>query len=72
MAAGVEETSVGSNIASSANVCSVASIPRVAPRSLSAATASKNAWSTVVFSDVMNLQRRSISRAREDVDTPSL
>ncbi len=37
------------------NALSVASMPRVAPRSLSAATASKNAWFTVVFSEEMNL-----------------
>ena len=55
IAAGVDEMSVGSRRASSWKACRVASMPRVAPRSLSAARASKNAWVTVVFSDVMNL-----------------
>ena len=57
IAAGPDETSVGRRSASRANACSVASMPRVAPRSLSAATASRKAWSTVVFSDAMNLKR---------------
>lgn len=47
--------SVGKRRASSLNSFRAASIPRVDPRSLSAARASKNPWSTVVFSAAMNL-----------------
>lgn len=55
IAAGPGATALGSKSASKPNILSVASMPRVAPKSLSAATASKNAWFTVVFSEEMNL-----------------
>lgn len=55
IAAGPGATALGNRSASRLNALSVASMPRVAPRSLSAATASKNAWFTVVFSEEMNL-----------------
>lgn len=58
MAAGVDAISVGKMSASSLKASSAPSIPRVAPRSLSAARASKKAWSTVVFSAAMNLVHR--------------
>lgn len=46
---------VGKMSTSSSKALSAASIPRVAPRSLSAASASKNAWSIVVLSAAMKL-----------------
>lgn len=46
---------VGKTSASSSKALRAASIPRVAPRSLSAASASKYAWSIVVLSAAMKL-----------------
>jgi hypothetical protein len=55
---GRDRPSVGSKIAARLNSLSVASIPRVRPRSLFAARAARYASSTVVASDVMNLQHQ--------------
>lgn len=55
IAAGPEASSVGNTNASILNNFKAPSIPRVWPKSLSAARASKYAWSTVVFSEAINL-----------------